>query len=62
MERRQSRRDMRICVEDAQSRGVRGHAPPSPRKKKRPKSMQSGAFSDSFEQIFFKSTESTFYS
>ena len=60
MERRQSRRDMRICMRNL---GGSGGMPPPPRKfvKNRPKSMQLVRFLTHLSN-FYKSTESTFYS
>ena len=61
MERRQSRRDMRICIADAQSRGVRGHAPPEIFLKIDQNLCNLVRFLTHLSN-FYKSTESTFYS
>ena len=62
-ERRQSRCDMCICIADAQSRGVRGHAPPPPEifLKIDQNLCNLVRFLTHFSN-FYKSTESTFYS
>ena len=62
MERRQSQRDMRICIADAQSRGVRGHAPPPEIFFKIDQNLCNLVRFLTHLSNFYKSTESTFYS